>query len=94
MFVNDAGTVGMVRIAFGGMAATPKRAKAVEAALIGKPWTMDTIEAVTGQFADDFSPISDMRASADYRMLAAQNLLKRFFLWTQERSERLAREVA
>jgi xanthine dehydrogenase small subunit len=35
-----------------------------------------------------------MRASADYRMLAAQNLLKRFFLWTQERGERLAREVA
>ena len=94
VFVNDAGAVGMVRIAFGGMAATPKRAKAVEAALAGKPWTMDTIEAVTGQFAEDFSPISDMRASAEYRMLAAQNLLKRFFLWTQERSERLAREVA
>ena len=94
VFVNDAGTVGMARIAFGGMAATPKRAKAVEAALIGKPWTMETVEAVVPHFAEDFSPISDMRASADYRMLAAQNLLKRFFLWTQERGERLAREVA
>ena len=94
VFVNDAGTVGMARIAFGGMAATPKRAKAVEAALIGKPWTMETIEAVVAQFAEDYQPISDMRASADYRMLAAQNLLKRFFLWTQERGERLAREVA
>ena len=94
VFVNDAGTVGMARIAFGGMAATPKRAKAVEAALIGKPWTMETVEAVVAQFAEDYQPISDMRASADYRMLAAQNLLKRFFLWTQERGERLAREVA
>lgn len=94
VFVNDAGVVGMARIAFGGMAATPKRAKAVEAALVGKPWTMETIEGVVGQFAEDYQPISDMRASADYRMLAAQNLLKRFFLRTQERSERLAREVA
>jgi xanthine dehydrogenase small subunit len=94
VFVNDAGTVGMARIAFGGMAATPKRAKAVEAALIGRPWTMETVESVMAQFAEDYQPISDMRASADYRMLAAQNLLKRFFLWTQERGERLAREVA
>ncbi len=94
VFVNDAGVVGMARIAFGGMAATPKRAKAVEAALIGKPWTMETIEAVLAHFVEDYSPISDMRASAEYRMLAAQNLLKRFFLWTQERGERLVREVA
>jgi len=94
VFVNDAGMVGMARIAFGGMAATPKRAKAVEAALVGQPWTMETVEAVVPLFAQDYQPISDMRASADYRMLAAQNLLKRFFLWTQERSERLAREVA
>ncbi len=94
VFVNDAGMVGMARIAFGGMAATPKRAKVVEAALVGQPWTMETVEAVVPLFAQDYQPISDMRASADYRMLAAQNLLKRFFLWTQERSERLAREVA
>jgi xanthine dehydrogenase, small subunit len=94
VFVNDAGTVGMARIAFGGMAATPKRARAVEAALIGKPWTLETVEAVAHHFAEDYQPISDMRASAEYRLLTAQNLLKRFFLWTQERGERLAREVA
>jgi xanthine dehydrogenase small subunit len=94
VFVNDAGTVGMARIAFGGMAATPKRARVVEAALIGRAWSMETIEAVIPLFAEDYQPISDMRASADYRLLAAQNLLKRFFLWTQERGERLAREVA
>jgi xanthine dehydrogenase small subunit len=94
VFVNDAGIVGMARIAFGGMAATPKRAKAVEAALIGKLWTMDTIEAVVGHFAADFQPISDMRASADYRLLSAQNLLKRFYLETQGEAVRLKRVVA
>lgn len=94
VFVNDAGTVGMARIAFGGMAATPKRAKAVEAALVGQPWTLETVEAVIGKFAEDYQPISDMRASADYRLLTAQNLLKRFFLETQGESVRLAREVA
>ncbi|MFO1172902.1 MAG: xanthine dehydrogenase small subunit [Hyphomicrobiaceae bacterium] len=67
------------RIAFGGMAATPKRAKAVEAALIGKPWSEATIEAAVPSFADDFKPIGDMRASASYRLLVAQNLLRRCF---------------
>ncbi|OAM78019.1 xanthine dehydrogenase small subunit [Devosia elaeis] len=94
VFVNDAGIVGMARIAFGGMAATPKRARAVEAALVGKPWTMDSVETVLPAFAEDYQPISDMRASAEYRLLAAQNLLKRFFLETQGQGERLKREVA
>ncbi|MBO9587220.1 xanthine dehydrogenase small subunit [Devosia sp.] len=94
VFVNDAGTVGMARIAFGGMAATPKRAKAVEAALVGKPWTMETVEAALAAFAGDYQPISDMRASAEYRFLTAQNLLKRFFLETSGQGERLKREVA
>ena len=67
------------RIAFGGMAATPKRAKAVEAALIGKPWSAATIEAAIPAFGEDFTPISDMRASADYRLKVAQNLLRRCF---------------
>ena len=94
IFVNDAGVVGMARIAFGGMAATPKRAKAVEAALVGKPWTVETVEAALAAFALDYQPISDMRASADYRLLTAQNLLKRFFLETSGQGERLKREVA
>ncbi|KFL32020.1 FAD-binding molybdopterin dehydrogenase [Devosia riboflavina] len=94
IFVNDAGTVGMARIAFGGMAATPKRAKAVEAMLVGKPWTMETVEAALAAFEVDYQPISDMRASAEYRLLTAQNLLKRFFLETSGQGERLKREVA
>ncbi|WP_332700676.1 xanthine dehydrogenase small subunit [Devosia sp.] len=94
VFVSDAGMVGMARIAFGGMAATPKRARAVEAALVGKAWTMETVEAAIAAFAEDYQPISDMRASADYRLLAAQNLLRRFFLETTGQGQRLKREVA
>ncbi len=74
------GMVASARIAYGGMAATPKRAKAVEAALLGQPWTLATIEAAMQAYPADYQPISDMRASAEYRMLAAKNLLKRFFL--------------
>ncbi|HEY8575041.1 MAG TPA: xanthine dehydrogenase small subunit [Devosia sp.] len=94
VFVNDAGMVGMARIAFGGMAATPKRAKAVEAALVGKPWNEATIENAVAAFAADYQPISDMRASADYRLLTAQNLLRRFYLETVGQAQRLRREVA
>ena len=94
VFINDLGQVGMIRIAFGGMAATPKRALAVEEALLGKPWTTETIEAALPAFAADYQPISDMRASKDYRLLAAQNLLRRFHLETTGAVERLSREVA
>ena len=75
----EAGTVASARIAFGGMAPTPKRAKAVEAALIGQPWTMAAVEASFPAFELDFQPISDMRASAAYRMTVAKNLLVRYF---------------
>ena len=68
-----------MRIAFGGMAATPKRALAVEAALRGEPWTEATVAAALPAVAEDFAPIDDMRASAGYRLLAAQNLLRRCF---------------
>lgn len=67
------------RIAFGGMAATPKRAAHVEAALLGKPWRDETIRAAVKEFAKDFQPMDDMRASAKYRQLTASNLLLRYF---------------
>ncbi|MEO7221621.1 MAG: xanthine dehydrogenase small subunit [Devosia sp.] len=94
IFINDVGEVGMIRIAFGGMAATPKRAVAVEASLVGKPWTHATIEAAIPAFAADFQPLTDMRASAEYRLLAAQNLLRRFHLETTGSAERLSKAVA
>jgi xanthine dehydrogenase small subunit len=92
--LDGARRVTSCRIAFGGMAATPKRARAVEAALIGRPWTEATIEAAIPAFAKDFQPITDMRASAEYRLLAAQNLLRRFHLETTGAGEPLVREVA
>jgi len=73
------GTVAGARIAFGGMAGTPKRAAQVEAALTGRPWTLATVEAALPAFAGDFAPISDMRASAGYRMEAARGMLLRAF---------------
>ena len=76
------GKVTSARIAFGGMAAIPKRSVAVEAALAGKPWTMETVEAALPAFARDFTPLSDMRASADYRLASAANLLRRYFAET------------
>ncbi|MBA3446374.1 MAG: xanthine dehydrogenase small subunit [Pseudaminobacter sp.] len=78
----DNGAVFAIRIAYGGMAATPKRAKAVEAALLRRPWTEATVEEAIGTFESDFTPLTDMRASADYRMLVAKNLLRRFYLET------------
>jgi xanthine dehydrogenase small subunit len=73
------GTVTDARIAFGGMAGTPKRAAKVEAALIGQPWTQETIETARARFAEDFTPLSDMRASASYRLETASNMLLRYF---------------
>jgi len=75
----DGGGIASVRIAFGGMAAIPKRALAVEAALAGKVWAPAAIEAALPAFERDFAPISDMRASAAYRMRVAKNLLWRCF---------------
>ena len=75
----EAGRVTDARVAFGGMAATPKRAAAAEAALTGQLWTAATVEAAAEALAQDFTPITDMRASADYRLDAARNLLRRAF---------------
>jgi len=79
MTVTD-GTISNARIAFGGMAATPKRASAAEAALNGQPWTRASFDAAARTLAEDFKPLTDWRASSEYRMLTAQNLLRRFFL--------------
>lgn len=69
------GVVQKARIAFGGMAATPKRAALTEAAITGKPWNEDTATIALPALQEDFQPITDMRASASYRMGVAQNLL-------------------
>jgi xanthine dehydrogenase small subunit len=76
------GRVSHVRLCYGGMAATPRRARACEEALLGKPWTAASVEAALPALAADLAPISDMRASAEYRMLVAQNLVRKLHLET------------
>lgn len=76
----DNGALSAVRIAFGGMAGIPKRATACEQALRGQPFDTATVEAACTALAQDFIPLSDFRASRDYRLLVAQNLLRRCHL--------------
>ena len=76
------GKVAGARIAYGGMAATPKRAATCERALTGQAWTPDTAAAGAAALAGDFTPITDFRASAAYRAKVAANLVVRLQLQT------------
>jgi xanthine dehydrogenase small subunit len=76
----DAGKVAAFAMACGGLAATIKRASKCEAALLGAEWNETSIARAMDALAEDFSPISDMRASSGYRLRAAQNMLRRFYL--------------
>jgi len=76
----DDGVVRNAHIAYGGMAATSRRAPLAEAALNGQPWTEATMRAAMEALASDYTPLTDMRASANYRMRTAQNLLRRFWM--------------
>lgn len=76
----EAGRVVQARLAFGGMAATPARARNAEAALIGQPLDERAIESASRALAKDFTPLTDARATSAYRLQAAGNLLRRFFL--------------
>lgn len=80
---RDNGVVTDARIAFGGMAGTPKRATHAETALLGQAWEGASVRAAMDALRKDFQPLTDMRASAEYRMLAAQNLMERYFLDTR-----------
>ena len=73
------GSVRDARIAYGGMAATPKRARACEAAVTGSAWSEDALMEAARAVDEDFEPLSDHRASAAYRSMVAKNLFAR--LW-------------
>jgi xanthine dehydrogenase small subunit len=90
----EGGVVRTARLAYGGMAATVKRAAGAEAALVGRAWDEATLAAAQTALARDFAPLSDMRASAAYRMQVAQNLLRRFWLETRADAPRPPAEVA
>jgi xanthine dehydrogenase small subunit len=80
----DGGSVKQARIAYGGMAATPKRALAAEQALVGNRWEEATVRAAMTALSEDFTPIDDMRASAAYRLQVARNLLLKLWIETTE----------
>lgn len=75
---DDSGIVTEARIAFGGMAETARRATQCENELTGKPLTLATVEKASAALGQDFTPLSDFRASAAYRLQIAKNLLRRF----------------
>jgi len=81
----DGDTVTRFRMACGGVAATIRRAEKCEQVVNGAAWSEETIDKACAALATDFTPISDMRASADIRLVAVQNLLRRF--WFESRGE-------
>jgi len=79
----DGERIAEARLGWGGMAATARRASATEAAITGQPWNEATLRAAQAALAQDFKPLTDLRASASYRLKVAQNLLERFWLETR-----------
>jgi xanthine dehydrogenase small subunit len=75
----ESGRVAAARIAFGGLAAVAARAVATERALIGSAWNESSIDSAVEKLAEDFKPLTDMRASSAYRLQSAGNLLWRFY---------------
>ena len=75
------GVVRRARIGLGGVAATPVRALATEAALEGQPWTQETVDAAAAVMATEGTPISDMRSSAEFRTAMLGQALRK--LWAE-----------
>ena len=75
----DGAKVRDIRICYGGMAATPKRAELCEQALVGRDWSEAALTPALRALEQDYQPITDMRASGEYRMMVARNLLYKFY---------------
>lgn len=78
--LDDQDRIVAARLAYGGVAATPARATAVEAWLVGRPWTLETVLAAKSQLQSAFSPLTDLRGSAEYRNRLVANLFEKFFV--------------
>lgn len=78
--LDDQNHIVRARLAYGGVAATPARAIAVEDWLVGQPWTMATIQAAKPRLREAFSPLTDLRGSAHYRQRLIENLFEKFFV--------------
>jgi len=81
------GRVSQIAIGAGGVAATPVRALKTEAALVGQHWSQDSVTHAMVTLRAEFEPISDMRASGDYRRQVLGNLLQRFWLESQGQAD-------
>ncbi|HVP65687.1 MAG TPA: xanthine dehydrogenase small subunit [Anaeromyxobacteraceae bacterium] len=90
----EGGRVREARLAYGGMAAVPKRARACEAALVGKPWSEEAVASALPSLDAELSPLSDVRATAGYRRLVARNLLRKFQLETAGPARAVAEAAA
>jgi xanthine dehydrogenase small subunit len=86
--LDASGSISKARLAYGGLAATPMRAHAVEQALLGRAWTRATVAAVSPMLTTTFRPMADHRGSADYRRAMAVRLLEKF-----EHETRVGRRV-
>jgi xanthine dehydrogenase small subunit len=84
MFKVENNVITAARLAFGGVAATPLRVEAAEQALIGQPATLAGIRAAQIILAQTLTPLTDVRASAAYRLQLVQNLLARAVLEYQQ----------
>ena len=78
--LGDRNQILQARLAYGGVAATPIRAIAVEQFLIGKPWTIATVQQAKALLSEAFTPLTDLRGSADYRQRLIVNLFEKFFV--------------
>lgn len=77
--LDDDGTVAAARIGLGGVAATPIRARATEAALAGRTWSLETVRDAASVLGDEGTPMSDHRASAEYRALMLNRALLKLY---------------
>ena len=83
--LNEQNRIVRARLAYGGVAAIPARAVEVERLLDGQLWNLDTVRRAKAALKDAFTPISDLRGSAEYRKLLVANLFEKFFIEMTER---------
>ena len=82
--LNEGNQVTLARLAYGGVAAMPSRARQTEDFLLGKPWDASTVEKAKEILAQEFAPIDDVRAGAEFRRQLIPSLLEKFYLGEEE----------
>src|SRR5688572_9639759 len=85
--LDAAGKVQRLRIAFGGVAATPVRAIAAETAALGRPWARATVDGLLDSVSAAATPMTDHRGTAEYRRAMVRRLLEKFFADTESEAE-------